>query len=51
MGRRKALEFLDMLKGVGFAKPNPYPMFPNPPDMKGGWTNARTIEIQFFSLA
>src|ERR1700742_2681604 len=33
MGRKKALEFLDKLKGVGFAKPNPYPMFPNPPGL------------------
>src|SRR4249919_958399 len=33
MGRRKALEFLDKLKGVGFARPNPYPMFPNPPGL------------------
>ena len=33
MGRRKALEFLDKLKGVGFAQPNPYPMFPNPPGL------------------
>lgn len=33
MGRRKALEFLDTLKGVGFAQPNPYPMFPNPPGL------------------
>ena len=33
MGRRKALEFLDKLKGVGFAKPNPFPMFPNPPGL------------------
>jgi len=33
MGRRKALEFLDKLNGVGFAKPNPYPMFPNPPGL------------------
>lgn len=33
MGRRKALEFLDQLKGVGFAQPNPYPMFPNPPGL------------------
>ena len=33
MGRRKALQFLDRLKGVGFAKPNPYPMFPNPPGL------------------
>jgi len=33
MGRVKALEFLDKLKGVGFAQPNPYPMFPNPPGL------------------
>src|SRR5579872_207474 len=33
MGRQKALEFLDKLKGVGFAEPNPYPMFPNPPGL------------------
>lgn len=33
MGRRKALAFLDKLKGVGFAEPNPYPMFPNPPGL------------------
>jgi alkanesulfonate monooxygenase SsuD/methylene tetrahydromethanopterin reductase-like flavin-dependent oxidoreductase (luciferase family) len=33
MGRRKGIEFLDKLKGVGFAKPNPYPMFPNPPGL------------------
>ncbi|MFB6453880.1 LLM class flavin-dependent oxidoreductase [Chitinophaga sp. Hz27] len=33
MGRRKALEFLDKLKGVGFAEPNPNPMFPNPPGL------------------
>jgi alkanesulfonate monooxygenase SsuD/methylene tetrahydromethanopterin reductase-like flavin-dependent oxidoreductase (luciferase family) len=33
MGRRKALEFLDKLKGVGFAQPNPSPMFPNPPGL------------------
>src|SRR5579872_5650348 len=33
MGRRKALQFLDRLKGVGFAEPNPYPMFPNPPGL------------------
>lgn len=33
MGRRKALEFLDQLQGVGFAEPNPYPMFPNPPGL------------------
>ncbi|MES2063610.1 MAG: LLM class flavin-dependent oxidoreductase [Bacteroidota bacterium] len=33
MGRKKALEFLDKLKGNGFAEPNPYPMFPNPPGL------------------
>jgi alkanesulfonate monooxygenase SsuD/methylene tetrahydromethanopterin reductase-like flavin-dependent oxidoreductase (luciferase family) len=33
MGRRKGLEFLEKLKGVGFAKPNPNPMFPNPPGL------------------
>jgi len=33
MGRRKALQFLDRLKGTGFAQPNPNPMFPNPPGL------------------
>jgi alkanesulfonate monooxygenase SsuD/methylene tetrahydromethanopterin reductase-like flavin-dependent oxidoreductase (luciferase family) len=33
MGRRKALLFLDKLKGAGFAEPNPNPMFPNPPGL------------------
>jgi alkanesulfonate monooxygenase SsuD/methylene tetrahydromethanopterin reductase-like flavin-dependent oxidoreductase (luciferase family) len=33
MGRQKALEFLDKLSGEGFAEPNPYPMFPNPPGL------------------
>ncbi|MFD0766833.1 LLM class flavin-dependent oxidoreductase [Mucilaginibacter lutimaris] len=33
MGRKKALDFLDKLKGKGFAEPNPYPMFPNPPGL------------------
>jgi alkanesulfonate monooxygenase SsuD/methylene tetrahydromethanopterin reductase-like flavin-dependent oxidoreductase (luciferase family) len=33
MGRKKALQFLDKLKGVGFAQPNPNPMFPNPPGL------------------
>src|ERR1700744_249103 len=33
MGRRKGLQFLDKLKGVGFAQPNPSPMFPNPPGL------------------
>ncbi|GLK79868.1 LLM class flavin-dependent oxidoreductase [Methylopila turkensis] len=31
MGRRHAERFLDVLKGEGFAEPNPRPMFPNPP--------------------
>jgi alkanesulfonate monooxygenase SsuD/methylene tetrahydromethanopterin reductase-like flavin-dependent oxidoreductase (luciferase family) len=30
MGRRHAREFLELLGGKGFAKPNPRPMFPNP---------------------
>src|SRR5262249_29691431 len=30
MGRRHAKEFLKLLSGNGFAKPNPHPMFPNP---------------------
>ncbi|TDS17449.1 LLM class flavin-dependent oxidoreductase [Sphingobacterium paludis] len=33
MGRRKAQLFLEKLNGVGFAEPNPYPMFPNPPGL------------------
>jgi alkanesulfonate monooxygenase SsuD/methylene tetrahydromethanopterin reductase-like flavin-dependent oxidoreductase (luciferase family) len=33
MGRKKALEFLERLKGSGFAQPNPNPMFPNPPGL------------------
>jgi len=33
MGRTKALEFLDKLNGEGFAEPNPFPMFPNPPGL------------------
>ena len=33
MGRRKGLEFLDKLNGTGFARPNPNPMFPNPPGL------------------
>ncbi|RAV27527.1 LLM class flavin-dependent oxidoreductase [Sinomicrobium soli] len=33
MGRRKGLEFYEKLKGVGFAQPNPNPMFPNPPGL------------------
>lgn len=33
MGRRKGLEFFDKLQGIGFAEPNPSPMFPNPPGL------------------
>ena len=33
MGRRHAEVFLDLLKGKGFAQPNPRPMFPNPPGL------------------
>lgn len=33
MGRRKGLEFLEKLNGKGFARPNPNPMFPNPPGL------------------
>jgi alkanesulfonate monooxygenase SsuD/methylene tetrahydromethanopterin reductase-like flavin-dependent oxidoreductase (luciferase family) len=33
MGRRHTEEFLDVLKGEGFAQPNPRPMFPNPPGL------------------
>ena len=33
MGRQKAMAFLDKLDGVGFAEPNPTPMFPNPPGL------------------
>ena len=33
MGRKKALEFLEKLRGGGFAQPNPTPMFPNPPGL------------------
>jgi alkanesulfonate monooxygenase SsuD/methylene tetrahydromethanopterin reductase-like flavin-dependent oxidoreductase (luciferase family) len=33
MGRRHAEEFLGLLGGKGFAKPNPRPMFPNPPGL------------------
>jgi len=33
MGRRKAMEFLQRLDGIGFAQPNPNPMFPNPPGL------------------
>jgi alkanesulfonate monooxygenase SsuD/methylene tetrahydromethanopterin reductase-like flavin-dependent oxidoreductase (luciferase family) len=33
MGRRHAEVFLEILKGEGFARPNPRPMFPNPPGL------------------
>ncbi|KQQ55204.1 alkane 1-monooxygenase [Rhizobium sp. Leaf311] len=33
MGRHSAEVFLEVLKGEGFAEPNPQPMFPNPPGM------------------
>jgi len=33
MARRHAEVFLDVLKGKGFAQPNPRPMFPNPPGL------------------
>ncbi|WP_108261187.1 LLM class flavin-dependent oxidoreductase [Mangrovicoccus ximenensis] len=33
MARRHAEVFLHMLKGEGFAEPNPQPMFPNPPGL------------------
>jgi alkanesulfonate monooxygenase SsuD/methylene tetrahydromethanopterin reductase-like flavin-dependent oxidoreductase (luciferase family) len=33
MGRRHAEVLLEVLRGEGFAKPNPRPMFPNPPGL------------------
>jgi alkanesulfonate monooxygenase SsuD/methylene tetrahydromethanopterin reductase-like flavin-dependent oxidoreductase (luciferase family) len=33
MGRRHAEVFIDVLRGEGFAQPNPRPMFPNPPGL------------------
>jgi alkanesulfonate monooxygenase SsuD/methylene tetrahydromethanopterin reductase-like flavin-dependent oxidoreductase (luciferase family) len=33
MARRHAEVFLDVLRGEGFAEPNPQPMFPNPPGL------------------
>src|SRR5712691_11178550 len=33
MARRHAETFLELLKGEGFARPNPRPMFPNPPGL------------------
>ena len=33
MARRHTEVFLEVLRGAGFAKPNPRPMFPNPPGL------------------
>ena len=33
MGRRHAKEFFELLRGKGFAQPNPRPMFANPPGL------------------
>ena len=33
LGRSHALQFLQRLNGIGFATPNPNPMFPNPPGL------------------
>jgi alkanesulfonate monooxygenase SsuD/methylene tetrahydromethanopterin reductase-like flavin-dependent oxidoreductase (luciferase family) len=33
LGRRHTEEFLELLRGKGFARPNPHPMFPNPPGL------------------
>jgi len=33
MARRNAEIFFDLLRGRGFAQPNPHPMFPNPPGL------------------
>ncbi|HEV8409547.1 MAG TPA: LLM class flavin-dependent oxidoreductase [Gemmatimonadaceae bacterium] len=33
LGRAHGEEFLDLLRGEGFARPNPRPMFPNPPGL------------------
>jgi alkanesulfonate monooxygenase SsuD/methylene tetrahydromethanopterin reductase-like flavin-dependent oxidoreductase (luciferase family) len=33
MARRHAEALLDLLRGEGFAQPNPHPMFPNPPGL------------------
>jgi alkanesulfonate monooxygenase SsuD/methylene tetrahydromethanopterin reductase-like flavin-dependent oxidoreductase (luciferase family) len=34
IGRRHAEVFFDLLRGDGFAQPNPRPMFPNPPALE-----------------
>jgi alkanesulfonate monooxygenase SsuD/methylene tetrahydromethanopterin reductase-like flavin-dependent oxidoreductase (luciferase family) len=33
MARRHTEQFLELLRGKGFARPNPRPMFPNPPGL------------------
>jgi alkanesulfonate monooxygenase SsuD/methylene tetrahydromethanopterin reductase-like flavin-dependent oxidoreductase (luciferase family) len=33
LGRQHAERFLELLRGEGFARPNPRPMFPNPPGL------------------
>jgi len=33
MARHRTEEFLELLRGKGFAQPNPRPMFPNPPGL------------------
>jgi len=33
MGRQHAEDFFELLRGKGFARPNPRPMFPNPPGL------------------
>jgi alkanesulfonate monooxygenase SsuD/methylene tetrahydromethanopterin reductase-like flavin-dependent oxidoreductase (luciferase family) len=33
IGRRHATTLLELLQGKGFARPNPHPMFPNPPGL------------------
>jgi alkanesulfonate monooxygenase SsuD/methylene tetrahydromethanopterin reductase-like flavin-dependent oxidoreductase (luciferase family) len=33
LGRQHAEDFLELLRGKGFARPNPRPMFPNPPGL------------------
>ena len=49
MARRNAEVFLDLLRGDGFAEPNPQPMFPNPPGLLrleplfGGFARAHLV--------
>src|SRR5690606_17958254 len=33
MARQRAVRFLEILEGEGFAQPHPRPMFPNPPGL------------------